>query len=867
MDIRFPEALTKHRNWVCWKAVPDQRKGRIRKVPMNARTGQAASSTDSATWCSVEEALEGCKRFLYLGVGFVFTPETGLVGVDIDHCIDPQTHEWNETARAVYERCPTYAEYSPSGTGLHLFYFGAMPGKGNKNSVTGVEMYGDTRYFTMTGKRVNGCPDMPAQGGDALIWIHETYVASKRTSKRKKVKRRAAALTDEALLEKARAAQNGELFNALWENQWQGLIETDDQGEAVLDGHGKPKPKYTSQSEADMALCCLLAFWTGKNREQMERLFRQSALMRPKWDEAHFAGGVTYGNKTLDDAIAASDTVYSPDSEPSIVEQNGRYFRVKGDSVYPITNFIIRPLEMVESEDEAQMTCDLETINGETFRQTFMSADFSNVQRFKGVLNKRTISLCYTGGDGDLEMFKEYVAGLDWDRKRGVECSGFLLENGKWQFVAGNAALDSTAAPLDDIVQPEKYVGLETGILEAEAISADTLRDLGLLLLRYNVSAKTVAVLAWCAGCFVKEHLRQAHVKYPHLFLIGEAGSGKSNTLERVILPIFARTRVNAATQVTAFTLMKESASSNCIPQALDEFKPSKTDRQRLNWLYNHMRDSYDGHAGLRGRADQTQVSYDLLAPLVIAGEQSPDEAAVRERGLELLFSKKDIHDAETREAFLRLAARPERLAGFGRGLLETALGVQVAEVTAWHEAALQLFNPNLPSRILSNLAAAMCGLRLAERLCHRLGLQWGQVFPASLEECAKFLGFGVHEYLLDGGESNKTVVEQTLEVFDRMKLGPEVVHLSEDGKELGLYIKDIYDLFTQYVKDHAVDGERLTKAEFIRQLKQTEFYLGSKSVRFTDRVKQAHVLDYTILRQRCDVSGFGEMPPPLCKM
>ena len=94
MDIRFPEALTKHRNWVCWKAVPDQRKGRIRKVPMNARTGQAASSTDSTTWCSVEEALEGCKRFLYPGVGFVFTPETGLVGVDIDHCIDPQTHEY-----------------------------------------------------------------------------------------------------------------------------------------------------------------------------------------------------------------------------------------------------------------------------------------------------------------------------------------------------------------------------------------------------------------------------------------------------------------------------------------------------------------------------------------------------------------------------------------------------------------------------------------------------------------------------------------------------------------------------------------------------------------------------------------------------
>ncbi len=39
--------------------------------------------------------------------------------------------------------------------------------------------------------------------------------------------------------------------------------------------------------------------------------------------------------------------------------------------------------------------------------------------------------------------------------------------------------------------------------------------------------------------CFAKEHLRKAGIKFPHLFLIGEAGSGKSNTLERVILPIF----------------------------------------------------------------------------------------------------------------------------------------------------------------------------------------------------------------------------------------------------------------------------------------------------------------------------------------
>lgn len=622
-----------------------------------------------------------------------------------------------------------------------------------------------------------------------------------------------------------------------------------------------------SQSEADMALCCMLAFWSGKNREQIDRLFRQSRLFRPKWDESHFSGGDTYGGRTLDDALKATESIYSPDGEPIIFEHKGRYYRVKGDNVYPITNFLIHPLEMVQSNNEALLTCDIVTIADETYRQIFMSVDFSNLQKFKGVLNKSTIALCYTGSDGDLEFFKGYLSTLDWVRKTGVNHSGFFLKDHNWIFVAGNAALNSSATPLQDIVQPEKYISIDTDLLEAEAIKPEELLELGTSLLRYNVSLKTVAVLAWCAGCFIKEHLRLAHIKYPHLFLIGEAGSGKSNTLERIILPIFSRGKINASTQVTSFTLMKESSSSNCIPQALDEFKPSKIDRLRLNALYNHMRDSYDGHAGLRGRADQTQVSYDLLAPLVIAGEQSPDEPAVRERGLELLFSKKDIRDADIREAFQRITARPEHLAAFGRGLLETALGIPSQEVATWHRKALSLFNQTLPSRILSNLAAMMCGLWLAERLCHRLGLRWDQVFTVSLEECARFLGHGVHEYLLDGGETNKTVVEYTLEVFDRMKLGPELVHLSNDGKELGLYVKDIYDLYTQYVKDHAVDGERLTKAEFIRQLKQTEYYVGLKAIRFADRVKQGHVLNYETLKQRCDVSGFGDLPSPLCNV
>jgi len=78
---------------------------------------------------------------------------------------------------------------------------------------------------------------------------------------------------------------------------------------------------YESHSEADMALCRLLAFWTGRDRSRMDRLFRQSGLARDKWDEVHYADGSTYGEKTLERAIARTDDVYTPpetaDASPS----------------------------------------------------------------------------------------------------------------------------------------------------------------------------------------------------------------------------------------------------------------------------------------------------------------------------------------------------------------------------------------------------------------------------------------------------------------------------------------------------------------------------------------------------------------------
>src|SRR5207249_867267 len=100
-------------------------------------------------------------------------------------------------------------------------------------------------------------------------------------------------LTDEDVLVRAQAAKNGAKFRALWNGD--------------TNGH------HNDDSAADLALCDYLAFWTGKDAEQMDRLFRQSKLMREKWDSPRPGG--TYGSMTIRKAITDREEVYTPRTE------------------------------------------------------------------------------------------------------------------------------------------------------------------------------------------------------------------------------------------------------------------------------------------------------------------------------------------------------------------------------------------------------------------------------------------------------------------------------------------------------------------------------------------------------------------------
>ena len=141
----LPEELRQRRQWVVWKL--EERDGKPTKVPYIAGGSGKASSTDSLTWRSFEEAVQALETGRYNGIGFVFSSGDPFAGVDLDDCRDPETGELEEWAAKIVEAFGSYTEISQSGTGVHIIIMGKAPNKKRGK----VEAYSSERYFAMTG--------------------------------------------------------------------------------------------------------------------------------------------------------------------------------------------------------------------------------------------------------------------------------------------------------------------------------------------------------------------------------------------------------------------------------------------------------------------------------------------------------------------------------------------------------------------------------------------------------------------------------------------------------------------------------------------------------------------------------------------
>jgi primase-polymerase (primpol)-like protein len=251
--------------------------GRATKIPISPWSGKPAGCDRPQTWSTYKHARFALRRFRCDGIGFVFTDADPFCGIDLDQCrtingaIAPD-------ALVLIRRLASYTELSPSGTGTHVLVKGKLSGSGRRKGK--IEMYDCARYFTVTGKHLIGTPVEIQHRQDVLKDLEAELFTADAPMPLMTLSR-SLSLSDDELLERAMNARNGDRFRRLW--------------------NGDASDYGNDHSRADLALCRTLAFWCRGDIARVDRLFRQSGLMRDKWDRR--SGETLYGLRTIKAAL------------------------------------------------------------------------------------------------------------------------------------------------------------------------------------------------------------------------------------------------------------------------------------------------------------------------------------------------------------------------------------------------------------------------------------------------------------------------------------------------------------------------------------------------------------------------------------
>lgn len=290
--VNIPQELKNNASFCVWKM--EKRQGKPTKVPYNPKTGALARTNDPSTFSDFGTAMKTYALGGWDGIGYRVSE--GIGAIDIDHCIR-EDGSLNDVAASIMSFFPdAYFERSPSGTGLRGFFRLSPDFAYDKtvyyinNRKHGLEVYlpgATNRFVTVTGDVYRS--GSVTRNDEALQNALDTFMRRANRVEGSRIEA-CSYLDDDAVIEHASHSESGEKFKMLYDGHWE--------------------EGYDSQSDADMALVSILAFWCGNVEEQIDRIFRTSGLMREKWDRR--TGDSTYGQITIRNAVASNDTIYVP---------------------------------------------------------------------------------------------------------------------------------------------------------------------------------------------------------------------------------------------------------------------------------------------------------------------------------------------------------------------------------------------------------------------------------------------------------------------------------------------------------------------------------------------------------------------------
>lgn len=314
-----PDELKGYAQWVCWRLEQksEDLSKKPSKIPYSPLSGKRSGSTEkfrNSSWSDFDLACKAYQSGFYGGVGFVVSEQDPFVVIDFDHCVNNGVIH----SDALYwiRKLGGYAELSPSGTGVHIILRGKKPGDRctNKKGEYEIEVYEKARFITITGHVIEDFSQVEEnQDAFSEFYFEKLHVAEPATKPiSKPVDIGAIPDDDRDLINLILASKQGPKFDRLMSGDTSGY------------GNGK----NAGHSEADLALCIILAGWTREDPERMDRIFRSSGLMRSKWNRS--AGECSYGELTIRTAIKRNTWVYEG--------KQAKLVRSENSNVLPISD-------------------------------------------------------------------------------------------------------------------------------------------------------------------------------------------------------------------------------------------------------------------------------------------------------------------------------------------------------------------------------------------------------------------------------------------------------------------------------------------------------------------------------------------------
>lgn len=256
-----------------------------------------ASSTNIDHWTDFDTAIKWLALYDMDGIALRLEPPFVLFDVDgINEEIDKFKKGQDGLVSQIIDLTDSYVETSLSGKGIHAI-FKAYPNT-TKTRRNNFEMYTRDRYVCLTGKVISPDNTVRAIDPDNLKYLEKTYIDINDYQKQKDTNKaiQGTELNVHEIIEKIERSRNADKFKRLMSGNTQG---------------------YESQSDADMALASILAFWCGRDIDKMREIFEMSELSkREKWNAKR--GNSTYGLNTLQHAIDTTAEVYEQGTQDDI---------------------------------------------------------------------------------------------------------------------------------------------------------------------------------------------------------------------------------------------------------------------------------------------------------------------------------------------------------------------------------------------------------------------------------------------------------------------------------------------------------------------------------------------------------------------